>query len=491
MNKTKPQPAEPWNLQSISALFPHSADVLIQRFQFDEDVRSEIILVYSEGLCDTSQIGKYILPDLEQLYRKNGFAHLQTGKLYGTLPLIPAAADALPEQLCEWIFQGDLLLLFNESNAIFRMTLGHHPHRTPEESTTEVSIKGARDGFVEDVGINVALIRKRIRSQSLCYETVTLGRRTRTKVGLLYIDDIISPNVLSEVRNRLNSIDVDGLYSINQLEEMLVEEKYSLFPLLDFTGRPDYAVSSLLAGRFIVIVDGNPMVLIGPSTFFLMLKSPEDLYFNFQYVSFARLLRIFSFFISILLPGLWIALSAFHQDQIPFRLMSTIAAARIGLPFSGALEFLILLLLLEIFREAGVRLPSSIGQSLTVIGGLIIGDSAIRAGFVSPSVVVVGAITAVAGATLVNQSLSTTVSVIRFLLFVAGSLLGMYGFILGIVVLIGYMGRLSSFGVPFLSPFSPPIMKDIFAAALRLPWVKQKQRPETLHTVDSDKQGED
>lgn len=491
MNKTKLEPAKPWSLQSISALFPHSADVLIQRFQFDEDVRSEVILIYSEGLCDTSQIGKYILPDLEQLYRKNGFAHLQSGKLYGTLPLIPATTDALPEQLCEWIFQGDLLLLFNESNTLFRMTLGHHPHRTPEESTTEVSIKGPRDGFVEDVSINVALIRKRIRSQSLCYETVTLGRRTRTKVGLLYIDDIISPNVLHEVRNRLNSIDVDGLYSINQLEEMLVEEKYSLFPLLDFTGRPDYAVSSLLAGRFIVIVDGNPMVLIGPSTFLLMLKSPEDLYFNFQYVSFARLLRIFSFFISILLPGLWIALSAFHQDQIPYRLMATMAATRVGLPFSGALEFLILLLLLEIFREAGVRLPSSIGQSLTVIGGLIIGDSAIRAGFVSPSVVVVGAITAVAGATLVNQSLSTTVSVIRFLLFIAASFLGMFGFILGIVVLIGYMGRLSSFGVPYLSPYSPPIMKELFAATLRLPWVKQKQRPETLHTVDSDKQGED
>ncbi|CAG7650454.1 Spore germination protein XA [Paenibacillus solanacearum] len=490
MNQPTREPSTRWTELKLRTLFEQSADVQIQMFRLGEGgSSSDLLMIYSEGLCDSSQIGKVILPELTHAYRQTGFGPLQKGHVFGSLPLIAFEGDACEQSIVDAVFQGDLLVVFVETGTVYKLAICKRPSRTPDESSVEISIKGPRDGFVEDVTINIALIRKRIRSNSLCCESVILGSRTRTRVGLLYIRDIISPGILNEVRSRLENIKVDGIYSIGQLEEALSDVKYSLFPLLHFTGRPDFVVASLLAGRFIIIVDGNPMVLIGPATFALTLKSPEDIHFGFQYVSFSRLLRIASFWVSIVLPGFWVSLTAFHQDQIPFQLMATISVARIGIPFSAQVEMFLLLVLLEIFREAGIRLPSSIGQTLTVIGGLIIGDAAIRAGLVSPSVVVVGAITAVMGATLINQSMSSAVGIMRFAIFLVSSILGMYGLILGLILLVFYMSRLKSFGIPYFAPLSPPAFRDMTDAYLRVPWNKLRNRPSVLHPTDPDHQG--
>ncbi|WP_256758041.1 spore germination protein [Cohnella sp. WQ 127256] len=479
-----------WNEIKLRDLFSHSSDVQFQRCQFDEHKLSEVILIYGEGLCDSAQIGKVVLPELGNLYREQGGFELQSGMIFGKLPLIPIDDKEASDILAEYVFQGDLVLLFTASGVLFKMNISNRPQRSPSESSTEISILGPRDGFTEDIVINVALIRKRIRSSSLSYETFILGRRTKTRVGLLYIEDILSPKILKEVQSRLQKIDIDGIYSINQLQEMLADSKSSILPLFALTGRPDYVVSSLLAGRFILIVDGIPMVLVGPASLALLMKSPEDIHFNYIYVSFARVIRFISLFLSIILPGFWVSLTAFHQDQIPFRMMATISGARLGLPLSAQMEMFILLMLLEIFREAGVRLPSSIGQTLTVVGGLIIGDAAIRAGLVSPSVVVVGAITAVTSVTLVNQSLSTVVSVIRLSIFLFSSIIGMYGLILSLILFVAYLSRLHSFGVPFLTPLSPLHYKDLANAYLRLPWMKLRTRPQALHPTDPDHKGD-
>lgn len=490
-DETRPVPdtGESWTGHRLRKLFEDASDVQLHAYRFGEDDGAvDVLLLYSEGLCDSLQIMKTVLPDLNRMYEVNGLRQLRRAQMSNRLPFATFEGEITDEHIAEAVFQGDLVLVFPDTNDVYRLPICNRPERSPEESSVEISIKGPKDGFVEDLTVNVALIRKRIRSTSLCSETSVMGRRTRTKVSLLYIRDIISPSVLAEVRRRLARIDVDGIYSISQFEEALGDAKYSLFPLLDFTGRPDYVVSSLLAGRFVIVVDGNPMVLIGPVTFELIMKSPEDIHFHFVYVSFTRLIRILGFWLSVLLPGFWVSLSAFHQDQIPFRFMATISVARLGLPLSAQMEMFLLLVLLEIFREAGLRLPSSIGQTLTVVGGFIIGDAAIRAGLVSPSVVVVGSITAVTGATLVNQSLGSVVSVIRFTIFLISSFVGMFGFILSLIVLLFYLSRLKSFGVPYLSPLSPPILRDMPKAYLRLPWSKMAARPQTLDTVDSDRQ---
>ncbi|WP_224753798.1 spore germination protein [Paenibacillus terricola] len=482
---------EPWTEERLQGIFKRYSDVNFQSYQLDEQGNSRVLLLMAEGLSDSSMIGKFVLPGLVDMYHEGILSESNKKTQWtGDLPMTPIQRSATPEEVVETVFRGGLLILIPAIQLLFALDLADPPKRVPSESNTEISIKGPRDGFVEEITTNVALIRKRVKSDSLCYETFILGTRTKTRVGLLYFDDLLNPAILKEVRKRLQQINIDGLYSVGQLEEMISDYKFSVLPLMDYTGRPDYALSSLLAGRFVLLIDGNPMVLIGPSTLSLLLKSPEDIHFNFFYVSFTRSIRLISLLITLLLPGIWVALMAFHQDQIPFRMMATISVSRLGLPLSPQMEFFILLLLLEIFREAGVRLPNPIGQTLTVVGGLVIGDAAIRAGLVSPSVVVVGAITAVSGATLVNQTLSTTVSIIRLFIFVLGGILGMYGVILGIILFAAYTSRLHSFGVPFMTPYSPLRIKELLAAFLRVPWKYIAKRPSSLEPTDPDHQPE-
>ncbi|MFF2885763.1 spore germination protein [Paenibacillus sp. NPDC057967] len=479
--------SEPWTEERLRTLFEGSSDVIIQTCRYGGQSSPEVVMVYADGLTRSSDIGRFVLPELNRIYAEYGSFSDPIDRLSSVLPIHEVEAQT-DDDLSEIVFDGQLVLLFLDNGVMGNMSIADKPTRQPYESSTEISVKGPRDGFIEDITVNIALIRKRLRSQSLQVEEVILGRRSRTRVGLLYFRDIINPKIVEEIRSRLSTIDVDGIMSISQIEEMLSDSTLKLLPTMDFTGRPDYAVNSLLSGRAVLVVDGLPMVLIAPAGLSLILKSPEDAHFNYTYVSFARIIRGISLFLSIFLPAIWVALMSFHQDQIPFRMMATISVSRLGLPLSSHMEMFLLLTLLEIFREAGVRLPSSIGQTLTSIGGLIIGDAAIRAGMVSPSVVVVGAITAVSGVTLVNQTLSSQVSILRFVFFLLSALLGMFGVILGIVLLTSYMASLRSFGVPYLSPLSPLNVKELVVSFLRLPYSLMKKRPSVLDTIDSDSQ---
>lgn len=489
MNASLTTNGKSWSEERLRELFRGNDDVIFQACRFRNDGETQVVMVYAEGLAHTIEIGSYVLPQLNKLYDKGVMHDMPIEQVSGLMPIVQLGSKE--EELFEVVFTGDLLLLFVETGEVGFVCMAAKPTRQPTESNTEISIKGPRDGFVEDMAVNIALIRKRLRSPSLQVEHLTLGRRSKTRIGLMYFRDILNPTILKEMKERLDRIDVDAIFSLNQMEELLSDSKFKLLPTMDFTGRPDYVMSSLLAGRIVVIVDGLPMVLIAPAGLSLIMKSPEDSHFNYTYVSFARIIRGISLFLSIFLPAIWVAMVTFHPDQLPYRMMATISVSRMGIPLSSHMEMFLLLLLLEIFREAGIRLPSAIGQTLTSIGGLIIGDAAIRAGLVSPSVVVIGAVTAVSGVTLVNQVLSTQVSLLRFFFFLLSAFLGLFGVILGMVLLLGYMGSLKPFGVPYLSPLSPPHFKQMLASFLRVPWTKLNRRPGDLHTIDDDKQKED
>ncbi|MWC27686.1 spore germination protein [Paenibacillus sp. MMS18-CY102] len=487
MTTTARQPNMAWSEERLRETYKGSADVYIDACRFGQSDQVNVILVYANGLCDGHHVQEIVLPALGNYFEQRANEATGLEQLISRLTLVSISEQPAAEELDESIFEGDLILFFTEENRCFRMCINHRPQRSPQESSTEISIKGPKDGFIEDMYTNIALIRKRVRSHSLHVKPFTLGTRTKTKVSLLYFHDIINSKILDDVCKRLDEFESDGLYSINQLEESLTGSKLKLLPLMDYTGRPDFCVNALLSGRFLIIVDGNPLVLIGPAGLSLILKSPEDIHFNYSYITFARLIRAFSLFLSVFLPALWVSLMAFHQDQIPFRIMATVSVSRLGLPFSSQIETFILLMLLEIFREAGVRLPSAIGQTLTSIGGLIIGDAAIRSGLVSPSVVVIGAITAVSGVTLVNQSLSTVVSILRLFFFGLACYLGMYGVILGIVIFVAYMASQRSFGMNYLAPLSPLNIREVFFSYLRVPWFMLKRRPASLKTQDEDR----
>ena len=477
--------AEMMDEESLRSLFASSADVTITDFPNMQDNAIPALLVYSDGMIDSMIMTQYVLPDLKRMLETNTDWDELVLELDKSMKWNPITQQS---EVVNLLFAGRLIVFFSKPKCFYSIDIAQVPKRQPEESNTEVSIKGARDGFTEDINTNIALIRKRLRTASLHNERLIIGDRSQTKVSLLYIADIARPEVIEEAKKRLKHLKVDALANSGQLEEAIADSTFSLFPLLDYIGRPDFSVECLLRGRFIILVDGSPMALIAPCNLIELLKSPEDSYFPYHFVVFERVLRLLGLFIAIFLPGFWIALTSYNMDQLPFPILATVTNSRFGLPFSSPMEILLMLGMFELFREAGIRLPKAVGQTIAVLGGLIIGDAAIRAGLTSPTMLVVSATTAVSTFTLVNQTLSGTVSIIRLYILLWASTLGMLGFFIAMLSLVAYLSVLESFGLPYLAPLSPLTSKDLMSAILTKPWAFRKKRPEMLTLNDDTSQ---
>ena len=446
----------------------------------------QIVLIYCEGMTDHRQINELVLPAFSRSVACSWAGRMVSPELDLSMLQRPCSA----EDMYNIVLRGRLVVLLPERDFACHINIAKVPNRTPEESNTEISIKGPRDAFIEDLGINVALVRKRLKTSLMRCEKMTIGVRSQTTVALLYIEDIANPSIVEEARKRLQQVNTDGLISSSQLEEDLADTPYSLFPLVDYSGRPEFTATCLLQGRIAVVVDGSPMALLAPANLTLLFKSPEDLHLPFYYVLVERLLRLSGLLLAVFLPGLWIAVTAYNLDQIPFQLVATIAASRLGLPLSGPVDIFIMLALFEIFREAGVRLPKAVGQTVAVVGGLIVGDAAIRAGITSPTTLVITAVTTVAMFTLINQSLIGSVTLCRIFVLLCSLVLGMFGFILSLLCIVVYLSSLTSLGVPYMAPLSPPSPKDIIQSIFTKPWALRKKRPSYLHVLDQNRKEE-
>ncbi|OXL82504.1 spore gernimation protein XB [Paenibacillus sp. SSG-1] len=455
----------------VTRLFDASADIKNVTLPLSNTDYS-VQLLYCQGLCDINKVEQDIIPELkgisEDVFQSDQMNLQQK---------VPFHMQALPEKnrenaIKETVLNGNLLLLFKPTYQIYSVTVADPPLRQPEEPNTEVSTRGPRDGFVEDAYTNLALIRRRLKTEMLAVEAFTIGSETSTEVFLMYHKGEIQKNVLDEIRSRLTHVRTKGLISNTQLEETLTG--FSFFPLMSYTGRPDYAVNALLHGKFVLVMNGSPTVVFAPVTFNLLLNTSEDAHYVNVFVAFTRLLRISGVMLSLFLPGFWTAITTYHQDQIPFTLLATIVNSRQGVPLPVPLEAVVSLLLFEIFREAGMRLPSSFGQTLSVVGGLIIGQAAISAGIAAPGTIVVTAISVVSTFTLVNQSLVTVVSLLRLVILLISGFLGLFGTLSSLMALILFLVNLRSFGTPYLAPLSPPQFKEWFKVLFRMPWGKGK-----------------
>lgn len=453
---------QPVHFSDLKDYLAPYADIRVNRL---EEGEKECYYLFCDGMSNIRQIQQEVLPYVTKFleHHADSAAFIERG-LLGAKPIRDQ------HQFFNILFAGELAIYFSDSKKWCRIDVAERPQRQPEESNTEISVKGPRDGFIEDLSTNVALIRKRLRSPDLMHEQFIIGEQSQTKVSLLYFRNLTRKEVIDEARRRIKHIEIDALLSSGQLEEIISDQSLSLFPLLDYIGRPDFAAQSLLRGRFIVFVDGSPMAIIAPTNMTVLLKSPEDLHHPFYYVAFERIIRLIGIFIAIFIPGFWVGLSAFNIDQLPMPLLATVSNSRVGIPLSAPMEAFLMLGLFELFREAGVRLPKAVGQTVAVVGGIIVGDAAIRAGLTSPMMLVTAAVTAVATFTLVNQSLSGTVSILRLYILIFSSVLGLYGFVLGLVSIVIYLSRLNSFGLPYLAPISPIYFRDIIEAVLVKPW---------------------
>ncbi|WMX53695.1 spore germination protein [Peribacillus sp. R9-11] len=470
-----------YNEEFFRQLFSNSPDVSFKVILGENDETAKITLFFYPGMVDTLELNGNVLRNLKSMLDKKDNIRNMITAFHPSLALTEISCSPVDnDDVNRRIFSGEVLIFFQQSQQLFSLPLPDVPNRKPEESSFEVSLRGPRDGFVEDLSTNVALIRKRLRTGSLSYEEFIIGNRSQTTVALMYIDDIINPELVRLVRERLNTLDVDVLISSHQLEELISKGKFKLFPLTHYTSRPDFCVGSLTQGRFIVLMNGAPTVIIAPTTLLLQIKAAEDSSLPFLFVSFERFLRVFGLIFSILLPGFWVALSAYNIDQMPFPLLATVSISRLGLPVSVAIEMFLMLGLFELFRESGVRLPQAVGQTVAVVGGLIVGDAAIRAGLTSPTMLVIASVTSVASYTLVNQSLTGTVSVLRLFILILGSVLGIYGLLVGFLIVTCCVSCLESFGVPYMNEFSPPNFQKLTDAIFKRPWYSKKKNEGAL-----------
>ncbi|MBW4841308.1 MAG: spore germination protein [Paenibacillaceae bacterium] len=465
--------------------FQHSADVKIRRFDADAGQDHPITLIYCEPMTDMKQLNDVVFPRLANLFRDQAEPGIKTIGRNRYLPLSPIEGPDLLHHLSLQVYSGKLVIYFEENQAFYSLDISNPPSRSPEEASTEAAVKGSRDGFTENLTTNIGLIRKRLRTPTLCVEEFLKGTRGETRIALFYIQDIINPDILEEAKTRLHGIDTDAIIGTSYMESVIAgPHRRAIFPLTDYSGRPDYVCDTLLAGRFAVLVDGNPIAIVAPVTLMNLLISPEDANTPFYIVSVQKVLRIVGLTIGLFLPGFYVALTSFNLEQIPVPLLATISNSRHGLPFPVPLETFIMLFLFEIFNEAGKRLPQAMGQTITVVGGLIIGDAAIRAGITSPTIIVTVAIAIVASSTLENQTLSGTASHLRIGILLLSSIFGMFGFLVSFIGLALYLSSLESYGVPYLSPFSPFVKTDFAKAVLKNPSDTIKKRPRILHPLD-------
>jgi hypothetical protein len=446
----------------VKSFFHHYADIEFIPIEQDENLQA----FYCKGMLDSTQLNEYFNRILLSISQKESRNHSEV--------LPPVQHIKNMKEIVNLVFSGSLIVFREGTPFFYVFDISKVPQRNPQESTTEVSIKGPKDSFTEEMYVNISLIRKRMKTEQLFCESFTLGSLSQTEVSLLYLNDKANKVIIEEVRKRLDDFQGENVVSSGQLEQWLSDRSFSLFPLFDYVTRSDYVIESMVRGRFILIVNGSPSVLIGPINVFELIKSPEDVHFPYYFVVFGRSIRIIGLVVSIFLPGFWVSLSSVNMDQLPFALLATVVVSREGLPLPIGLEAIFILGLFELLREAGVRMPTVLGQTVSIVGGIIIGDAAIRAGLASPTMIVVIALTAVASYTLVNQSLIGTVSVLRLYTVLLSIFLGIYGLFVCFFSILIYLSNLQSFKVAYLEPIASLSLKESMAALFVNPFDRKK-----------------
>ncbi len=376
------------------------------------------------------------------------------------------------------ILTGDVAVYIDGEHTAFKLGLKAPEKRPVGEPDTETSLKGSREGFSENLRTNTILLRRRIKNTKFKIESMRIGRKTNTDIAICYIEGIVSPEVLQEVKDRLEQINIDAVLATGYLEQFIQDGRYPLFPVVGNSEKPDKVAAKILEGRVAIMADGTPTVLTVPYMMIESFQAQEDYFGEYYFASLMRLLRVFSFFISVYLPGLYVAVTAFHQTIIPFKLMLTMAATREGIPFSAFLEAVIMVITFEILREAGLRMPRAIGQAVSIVGAIVLGDAAVSAGIASAPLVIIAALSGICS--FIVPPLMKSGAVTRLIILIAANIMGLVGIGFVTFMVTIYLCNKKSFGVPYLSPFAPLHTAGMKDALIITPIWKMYTRPDSL-----------
>jgi spore germination protein KA len=455
---------------------------------------NEALIVYINRMADSNIINNFILKPLMSLTKlPNDFDFLSGSEIIKKLMNSEVHMSGVQESnvwkdICDAIMIGNSVIFVNNCDTAIILSTYGFKSREVKEPDTESETKGPRDGFIEDIGINTALIRRRIKDYSLRFESMTIGEKTKTSVSLAYLDNTVNKSVLEEARIRLKRIKRDGILETGYLEELITDAPYSIFPLIQHTERPDKVCASILEGRIAILVDNTPFVMIIPTEAWSFLHGSGDYYENYYVSSLVRFIRILAIFLGISLSSLYVLLMSYHQEMIPTSLALKIATGREGVPFPISIEAFGMEVVFEILKEAGIRMPSSVGQTVSFIGALVIGEAAVAAGLIGPATVIVISLAAICSFAIPSFTMNNSVRIIRFPLLFLSSTLGILGYLGGIIAIDLHLLSLRSFGAPYMAPLEPfdkSSIKDVF---IRAPWWKMGMRPSDSKTNNKNRE---
>ncbi|WNB90674.1 spore germination protein [Bacillus sp. NEB1478] len=389
-------------------------------------------------------------------------------------------------QVPQLLLQSNALVFTKDTSCYYSVLAPVKTQRDIKEPDNEAIIRGSHEGFIESMTMNLALIRKRLKSPKLTFKYYRVGKETHTNIAMAFVENIANPDHVKEVERRITSIEADAVYTPGNIEESIEEKPFSFFPQMLSTERPDRVAANLMEGRIALIYDTSPTAHVMPVNFFTFYQSVDDYNKRWHIGSFFRFIRLFSFFIAIGLPALYIAIVSFHFEVIPFNLILLIKGSLEDIPYPPLFEAMLMELTIELIREASIRLPTRIGTTIAIVGGLVIGDAVVKAGLVSNLMIIVVAITAIAAYIVPSNEMSAAVRIMRFPFMLAAATLGFLGIVFGFMILLFHLCKLYTFGSPYFAPLAPLKIDDLKDAFIRLPFWKQNKRPSDVTPLKSD-----
>jgi Bacillus/Clostridium GerA spore germination protein. len=479
----------------MKQLLGNSCDLIVREFKLGYEGAPRAAMLYTDGLVDLELVQLFIMKPLMEL---DGPPRASDSPGPGTngpdgkqepyirqlveqvLPTGGVSEIRERDGYVNAVLTGYAVISIDGYSTAIAVELRGWEERGVDEPSTQTVIRGPREGFSENIRINTALIRRFIKDPKLWIESQTIGRSTRTAVSVAYMKGTASEGVIEEVRRRLSEIDIDAILESSYIEELIQDDFFTPFPTIFHTERPDAVAAGLLEGRVAILIDRTPFVLMVPALFVQFFQSPEDYYQRSDIGSLIRILRFLCFGIAMFVPSIYIAITTFHQEMLPTSLFISLAAQREGVPFPAFIEAMLMEVTFEILREAGIRMPRSVGQAVSIVGTLVIGQAAVEAGIVSAAMVIVVSITAISSFVLPSFNISISVRMLRFLFMLLAASFGIYGIIIAFIALVLHLSRLSSFGVPYLTPFAPLYWSDQKDAIMRWPIWAMRKRPRMI-----------
>ena len=470
------------NLTTIQTTFANCTDFAYRELKIGQE-QVPVLLLFVNGITDEQTVNEDVLKSLVNIRCSNlevsGSNNIEMIKNV-FLEIGNIAEISTTGEVSDAILTGSVALLVEGTARALKIRTKGIEGRAISETVTEGVVRGPREGFNESLRTNTALVRRRIKTPNLKLEKFVLGRVTKTEVNIAYLEGTANPKVVAEVKSRISLIDVDSILESAYIEEMIEDEPFSVFPQIDHSERPDKVAAGILQGQVAIFTDGTPFVLLVPTMMFQFLQSSEDYYDRSIYATVIRMVRFFFLNVALLLPALYIAVATYHRGLLPTPLLISITAAREGVPFPTIIEVLFMEVTFEALREAGIRLPKPVGQSVSIVGGLVIGEAAVQAGMVSPTTVIAVALTGIASFGIPSYSFGLAIRILRFVMIFLAATLGLFGMLLGLLVMQAHLVSLRSFGVPYFAPIAPFNLKDLKDSVMRLPWWAMGERPRLI-----------